>query len=230
MLHWPIGIVRPSCSTGAKGEPLATSACPSVQRIRSSPVASLWLVGFESGKMIGRSTWLAMSRTISSVNAPCTVERPIMIVGCTCADDLRELELAGARARPVGDVGRGLRVDRLIGLQIRAAVVQQAVLVDDPEPAARLLLAEAVGDERGAQVAGHADPRRAGAEEDDALILQRRTRDADRADDRAERHRRGALDVVVERQQVVAVASRGSGARACSRSPPTGGTLREAPP
>ena len=30
-------------------------------------------------------------------------------------------------------------------------------------------------------------------------------RDADRADDRAERDRRGALDVVVEREQVVAV-------------------------
>ena len=54
--------------------------------------------------------------------------------------------LPGRRTRPVGDARRGLRVDRLIGLEIGALVVQQAVLVDEPEPAARLLLAEPVGD------------------------------------------------------------------------------------
>ena len=60
------------------------------------------------------------------------------------ADHLRELDVARRGARPVGDAPPRLGVDRLVGLQIRAPVVQQAVLVDDPEPAARLLLAEAV--------------------------------------------------------------------------------------
>ena len=80
LLHCAIGIFRPSYWTGANGEPVATSARPSVQRIRSSAVASDFEVGFDSGKMIGRSTLRPISRTIASVNAPRAVDSPIRTV------------------------------------------------------------------------------------------------------------------------------------------------------
>src|SRR6267378_2699964 len=73
-------ILRPLWLTGANGEPDATRARPSVQRIRSSAVASDFEVGFESGKIIGRSTFRAISRTIGSEKAPPTVENPIRAV------------------------------------------------------------------------------------------------------------------------------------------------------
>src|SRR4029453_10981892 len=80
LLHWAMGISRPPHGTGAKGEPVATSARPSVQRMRSPAVASDFEVGLESGKMIGRLTLRAISRTIDSLKAPGAVDRPMRIV------------------------------------------------------------------------------------------------------------------------------------------------------
>src|ERR1039458_10722459 len=83
LLHWAIGIFRPAKSTGANGEPVATIARPSVHRTKSSGTASHRSVGFDGGKMIGRSTLRAISRTIDSVKAPPRVDRPIKIVAST---------------------------------------------------------------------------------------------------------------------------------------------------
>jgi len=47
-------------------------------------MASALEVGLDSGMMIGRSVWAAISRTIASVNAPDWVDVPISIVGLTC--------------------------------------------------------------------------------------------------------------------------------------------------
>src|SRR5258705_10580021 len=80
LLHCAMGIVRPSKLTGAKGEPVATSARPLVQLIKSSAVASDLEVGLERGRMIGRGVLRAISRTIGSVNAPPADERPMRIV------------------------------------------------------------------------------------------------------------------------------------------------------
>src|ERR1700750_73077 len=92
-------IVRPLWATGANGEPDATRARPSVQRIKSSAVASDFEVGFERGKMIGRSTFRAISRTIGSEKAPPTVERALRIVALifpiTSAKPMCPLELRG---------------------------------------------------------------------------------------------------------------------------------------
>ena len=49
--------------------------------MRSAGSASHCDVGLDSGMMIGRSVWAAMSRTIASVNAPAWVEVPINMVG-----------------------------------------------------------------------------------------------------------------------------------------------------
>lgn len=73
----------PPWSTGSKGEPVATRALPSVHFRRSSGVASARLVGLDSGMMIGRVAWRAISVTISAVKAPPLVEVPISTVGRT---------------------------------------------------------------------------------------------------------------------------------------------------
>src|SRR6201993_5036602 len=92
-------ILRPLESTGPNGEPDATRARPLVQRIRSSAVASDFEVGFESGKIIGRSTFRAISRTIGSEKAPPTVEKPIravaLIFPITSAKPMCPLEVRG---------------------------------------------------------------------------------------------------------------------------------------
>ena len=68
---------------GAHGLPVATSARPSVQAIRSAGFASARAAGLESAKMIGRSVCAAISFTIASVKLPPAVEAPIRIVGFT---------------------------------------------------------------------------------------------------------------------------------------------------
>ena len=74
--------VAPSPRTmGAKGLPVAIRARPSVQFTRSPGTASTRLVGLESGKMIGRSTWAAIERTISSVKWRGWPLTPISAVG-----------------------------------------------------------------------------------------------------------------------------------------------------
>src|SRR5262249_43914647 len=72
-------ILRPLKLTGAKSEPVATKTRASVQRIKSSAFASELDVGLERGKMVGRGTLCAISRTTASVNAPPAVERPMRI-------------------------------------------------------------------------------------------------------------------------------------------------------
>src|SRR4029453_9286366 len=82
-----------SCSTGRNGLPVATSARPSVHRIRSTGTASAFDVGLDSGMMTARSTGDAICRTMPSVNAPNWVEVPISIVG---------FAFATTSARPIG--------------------------------------------------------------------------------------------------------------------------------
>ena len=60
---------------------MATKALPSVQRIKSSAVASEREVGLERGKISGRSALRAMARTMDSVNAPWTVDKPMSTPG-----------------------------------------------------------------------------------------------------------------------------------------------------
>ncbi len=69
--------------TGPNELPVAISARPSVQAIKLAGVASERGVGFESGKMIGRSVCAAISLTIASVKLPGAVDAPISIVGRT---------------------------------------------------------------------------------------------------------------------------------------------------
>ncbi len=74
--------VRPAWTTAGNGLPVETSARPSVHFTTSAGEASAWLVGFESGKTSGRSTWAAISRTTVSVKAPVAPDTPMSTVGC----------------------------------------------------------------------------------------------------------------------------------------------------
>ena len=78
-------MLLPRYFTGANGEPAATNARPSVHSIRSAGSASDRLVGFDNGKMIGRSVFFAISRTTDSVKIPLTVDSPIKMVASNLA-------------------------------------------------------------------------------------------------------------------------------------------------
>lgn len=89
LLHSAISYFSPSKGTGGKGLPVAQSTLPSVHLNRSSGFASWRRVGLERGKIMGRSTWEAISLTISSVKAPGWVEVPMRMCGFTCLITLR---------------------------------------------------------------------------------------------------------------------------------------------
>jgi len=67
LLHSAISYSFPSYFTGGNGEPVAMSALPFVHSFRSLGEASWRRVGLESGKIMGRETWEAISWTISLV-------------------------------------------------------------------------------------------------------------------------------------------------------------------
>ena len=92
-------------TTGSNGLPVAVNTFPSVQSIRSLGNASALLVGFDNGKMIGRSCSDAISRTIDSLNAPGCVDVPIRIVG-------RALLTTVAREMPPGPTGQSATSSR----------------------------------------------------------------------------------------------------------------------
>ena len=62
-----------------------------------------------------------------------------------------------------------------------------------------------------ADLIGDANPRGASAQNDDALVAERRSADADRGDRRRQRDRPGALHIVVERAVWYAIPSRECG-------------------
>ncbi len=74
------------------------SARPSVHSISFCGIASLREVGFDSGKITGRSTFFAIARAISSVNAPGWPETPISTVGFAFSiTSIRPMRLASRR-------------------------------------------------------------------------------------------------------------------------------------
>lgn len=79
----PMSYVVPLWVTGGNGLPVATRARPSVHSYRSTGFASWSRVGLLRGNIIGRSTFLAIARMISSVNAPGLVDVPISTWGWT---------------------------------------------------------------------------------------------------------------------------------------------------
>lgn len=82
-LNLPTSYFLPSYSTGGKGLPVAIKALPFVHSLISFGSASWSRVGLLKGKIIGRSTCLAISLTTSSVKVLGLVEVPISTCGLT---------------------------------------------------------------------------------------------------------------------------------------------------
>ena len=121
------------------------------------------------------------------------------------ADRLVETELPVGRALPVGDVGP-VAHDPALGRPDRIhALDEEAVLVDRVEAPAGFFLGQALGDHGVENERGNADAGRACAEQHDALFLQGNACHLDRREKRAGGDGRGALDVVVEGAEPVAI-------------------------
>ena len=139
LLHWPMRWRLPSSTTGSNGLPVATIARPSDQRIASSGVHSVFEVGLESGKMIGRALTRLTALTTASSKVPGVAEVPISMVGfafsMVSSSVIRDAVLAGI----AGDFVRGPRVGGLERLELRPVPGHEAVAVGRPDATMRLL-------------------------------------------------------------------------------------------
>jgi hypothetical protein len=121
LLHCEMRILRPLCTTSGKGEPVAISARPSVQRSKSSGTASDFEVGLESGKIIGRL-------------------QPDEDGRVNLVNHLAEAHPMGfARVGEIPEALGGLGISALLLGQIRPPGIEQASAVDEPEAQARFL-------------------------------------------------------------------------------------------
>src|SRR5439155_25879690 len=84
--------------------------------------------------------------------------------------------------------------------------VAQPAAMDEPETRARLRFGESIANQSLGERVGDADARRAGAQNHHLLIPQSPAGSAYRGKNRSRRDRRGALNVVVEGNQLVAIA------------------------
>ena len=125
----------PRCSTGAKGDPVATIARPSVHARTSAGSASETEVGLESGSTMGRSPAASPStiaRTTASLNVPATPVAPTSTVGRRRATD----PCPGRPARPCRP--RPHRELALGRVQVVPPVVDQPVGVHERDALADL--------------------------------------------------------------------------------------------
>ena len=98
-----------------------------------------------------------------------------------------------------------MRVTQLLGVEAGAVLDHQALGIDQPDAAARFGFAGALRLHGGDGEIGDAGRRFAGTEEQHGLILELAAGHAQRREQAGKRHRRGALDVVVEGRDLVAI-------------------------
>ena len=101
---------------------------------------------------------------------------------------------------------RRLRVNTLLRGEVRALRVKQAVAIDEPETRARFLLRQTVGNHGFAEKVGYTNACGTGAEHNDLLIAKAAAGNTDGRKDRSAGDRSGALNIVIEGQELVAVA------------------------
>src|ERR1700733_2939710 len=195
----------PLTSTGANGLPLPTIARPSVQRSRSAGAASDCEVGFDSGKMTGCGVWRAISRTISSVNAPAWALTPastvIPALRATSSNEIAPLLDAGDKFHPATSSRQRL----LFGANSLPAFDDQAVAVEGKDALACLLFAQALLFHRGDEQINNANSRRSGAEHRDDLLAQWDPSCINPSEQCGCGYSRSSLNVVIEGAETVAV-------------------------
>ena len=186
-------------------------------------VASQREVGLESGKITGRSTAGAIARTTSSVKRPAgRRRRSAWWAGIHDHVEQADLALPERKLpvlRPPRAAGtNGCCAGRMPG----HAFHQQALAIDRIESPPRLGLRSSpssiiAGSSR-ARCRCRPTRRRTG----DPLLGQRHAGHVDGREQRPGGHRGGALDVVVEGAEPVAIALQQPSGVRCRRSPPTG--------
>ena len=99
-----------------------------------------------------------------------------------------------------------LRERSLVVVHLDSIRGDQTLAIEERDPRARLVRGQAFGGHRLGEELGHADRGGARAQEEEPLPRQRSTGDSQCAEKTGEGDRRGALDVVVEAADAVAVA------------------------
>ena len=197
--------VTPAYFDGAYGLPVAMSARPSVQRSRSWGVASQRSIGLERGKMMGRSTLAAIVRTAFSPNSPHWAETPrstlAPVASSTASGEMRP----DSSRRKLATASNGWAYTRCPRVRSGIRSVDEALAVHEEEPPAGLVGGKALVAHRLEEVGGEPDPGAARSGDDDLLISEAAAGHPQRAGERRHDHRRGALDVVVERAELVPV-------------------------
>ena len=194
--------VTPAYVTGAYGLPVAMSARPSVQRSRSWGVASQRSIGLERGKMMGRSTLAAIVRTAFSPNSPHWAETPRSTVARGRLEHGLEGDAPGLVAAKARHGIERLGIHPLPESEVRnPIVVMRPCAVHEEKPPASLVGGKALVAHRLEEVGGEPDPGAARSGDDDLLISEAAAGHPQRAGERRHDHRRGALDVVVERAE-----------------------------
>ena len=158
--------------------------------------------------MMGRLHWRAISRTISSVNAPAWAETPASTVTLALrTTSSREMDSELESCQPSMS-GAGAGKGKLSFADALAALDHQAVAIEDIEALAGLLARQALFFHGGDEQVGDASTRRSGAVHGNGLLAERC---AGGIDGREEGGGggvigRGSLNVVVEGAEAVAVA------------------------
>ena len=120
--------------------------------------------------MTGRSMWRAISRTISSVNAPACAETPTSTVTLALRTTSSREMCASAGELPSGHVFAFAQQRLLAGANPLAAFDEQAIAIEGIDALARLLFGQAFFFHRRDEQIDDADARRAGAEHGDRLL------------------------------------------------------------
>ena len=148
------------------------TARPSVHLSSSAGVASLRSVGFERGKIIGRRTWRAISRTILSVKVFGWPDVPIKAVGFALLITSAKLIPAGFSSFQSLEAIAPLGKRHLERLQCRHSLDQQSVSVDEIESTYGFRLAQTRIDHSARNKCAYATPRRACTEYCHALLTK----------------------------------------------------------
>ena len=187
--------------TGANGLPAATIARPSVQRTMSSGRASVLSLGFDNGKMIGRSTCAATRRINASGKLPPCPDAPINTVGLNFDRRRRGCAALHCRDRRLSPAPATTRARVLYSSRISLSATMSPRLSSTAMRCADLRVVEPDLRQPRADLPSDAEPARARAEHDDAFVAEFVADHATRAEQPRQRDRTGALDVVVERRQ-----------------------------
>ena len=199
-------IVRPFHSIGANGLPVARSPRPSVARASSSGVHSVRDVGLESAMTTGRGVFRDdlpqdLGREQTSLRRNADQDRRLRI-----PHDVEKTHPRGRLEAPGLHRTAGLGVHLLLRLESGVVLQEKTLLVERENPAARLLVGEPLLPEHRPDHVADPRARLTHPDHDESLVLERALLDPHGRHQGGERRGARSLNVVVEREDPLAVA------------------------